>query len=90
MRGRREDGREGGREGERKGGGREGEREEGEENSDNYGLRLQSKHASPLMPLCIVQHTLTICAAQHVDILACSLTCTYHNTDYGRREKFHM
>ena len=40
--------------------------------------------------LSIVQHTLTICAAQHVDILACSLTCTPHNADYERRERFHM
>ena len=75
-------------------GGREGGREDGGEGergrercySADSGLAPEEKHASPLiytsLLLSIVQHTITICAAQHVDILACSLTCTPHNADY--------
>ena len=87
----REDGREGGRverggrEGGREDGGRGGEREGGEmlQCKQWSGSRREAcflPHTSLL--LYIVQHTITICAAQHVDILACSLTCTPHNADY--------
>ena len=94
----REGGKEGGRMAEREGGWKEGGKREGREDGGRGGEReggemLQCKqwsgsrreacflpHTSLL--LYIVQHTITICAAQHVDILACSLTCTPHNADY--------
>lgn len=73
--------REGGRErGWRRGGEREGEMLQCRQWSGSRREACFPPHTSLL--LSIVQHTITICAAQQVDILACSLTCTPHNADY--------